>query len=170
MQAEIQSPHERWMRLLSSWLLTLSIAMLGVAGVLLVLYQGGVLTSDDYLEKLSPDATCELHLETCQLETEQGGIVHLSVTPKEIPTSSPITYHVKTDHLDVSRVKVEIVGVTMNMGSHEIYLTKNDEGVFEGSGILPVCVRSSMHWEARIHLLTKEGWILAPYQFWTFYI
>ena len=43
----------------------------------------------------------------------------------------------------------------------------NAPNKFMGSGMLPVCIRNSMEWQADVYLQTSEGIVLAPFIFVT---
>ena len=55
------------------------------------------------------------------------------------------------------RVKVVFTGVTMNMGVNETRLPGVGERSFAGEVILPVCVRQSMDWQARVVASGPDG-------------
>ena len=47
------------------------------------------------------------------------------------------------------------------------YIPKSDEGRYSADGILPVCVRNAMEWEAKVLVRTDEGLVAAPFRFIT---
>ncbi len=108
---------------------------------------------------------CDLQQQACRRTLPGGGELEFSITPRPIPLVSPLKLQVRVNGLEVRRVEVDFSGVSMNMGYNRPKLQKVGEGVFEGEGFLPVCIRQRMDWEARV-LLYLPGRVLAvPYRF-----
>ena len=67
----------------------------------------------------------------------------------------------------MSRVLVDFTGVDMNMGFNRVELQPQGDSGFAGEGMLPVCVRMRMQWQARVLMETERGLVSADYRFWT---
>ena len=72
-----------------------------------------------------------------------------------------------TKAIDVDAVAVDFKGTTMNMGPNNVTLKNIQKGSYSGNGMLPVCIRNSMEWQADVYLQGKEGIIVAPFIFVT---
>ena len=60
---------------------------------------------------------------------------------------------------------MDFAGVSMNMGYNRPRLERTAPGRWEGEGMLSVCIRERMDWEARV-LLYLPGKVLAvPFRF-----
>ena len=97
-----------------------------------------------------------------------GGRVRFAVEPSAIPVVEPLRLQVWTEDLDVSLVEVDFSGVDMNMGFNRPRLERVAPGRFAGEGMLPVCVRARMSWEARVLLHTPGGLQAVPFRSDTF--
>jgi hypothetical protein len=75
---------------------------------------------------------------------------------------------VRTEGVDPDRVEVDFAGVDMNMGFNRVALKPVGQGTFAGTGMLPVCVRARMTWEARVLLHTDAGLLAASFRFDTY--
>jgi hypothetical protein len=93
----------------------------------------------------------------------------LEISPSSIPTVQPLQLQVRVQGPvpAVSRVAVDFTGVDMNMGFNRAELQSQGESIFAGKGMLPVCVRERMQWQARVLLETEDGLVSADYRFWT---
>ena len=74
---------------------------------------------------------------------------------------------VSTHAIDAEAITVDFSGVDMNMGINRFALKGKGESGFKGAGVLPVCVRSRMDWEAQVWIQTKAGIMVAPFRFET---
>lgn len=139
--------------------------------VLAALAGGGYWFFRDYFEPpealtLSPDG-CDLQKQACRRSLPGGGELEFSITPRPIPLVSPLNLRAEVKGLEVKWVEVDFSGVTMNMGYNRPQLHKVSEGLFEGEGLLPVCVRQRMEWEAKVFLYLPDGVIAVPFRFET---
>lgn len=114
---------------------------------------------------LNPD--CDLRVGPCTSRFADGGGVSFGIEPTDIPVVKPLRFEVKLDGLDVRSVEVDFQGADMNMGYNRAKLNPFGEGRFVGDGMLPVCVRSAMEWEAKVLLHTDRGLLAAPFRFIT---
>jgi len=125
----------------------------------------------DYFEpgpaQVLPLSDCDLRQGPCAAELPGGGKVEFSILPRTIPLTKPLQLQVRVQGRKARKVEVDFSGVTMNMGYNRPRLQSVEEGRFEGEGLLPVCIRQRMDWEARVMLDTPEGLIIIPYRFET---
>lgn len=125
----------------------------------------------DYFEpgpaQVLPLSACDLREGSCAVDLPGGGKVAFSILPRTIPLTKPLALQVRVQGRKVRKVEVDFSGVTMNMGYNRPRLLPVEEGWFEGEGLLPVCIRQRMDWEARVMLDTPEGLIIIPYRFKT---
>ncbi len=115
-----------------------------------------------------PDLRCKLSREACGARLPNGAVVRLEIQPLGIPLAKPLLLKVTTDGLTADRVEVDFSGVDMDMGYNRVTLERRHERSFKGPAMLPVCVRASMTWEAKVLLHTPQGLIMAPFRFDTF--
>ncbi len=125
----------------------------------------------DYFEpgpaQVLPLSDCDLHQGSCETDLPDGGKVSFSILPKTIPLTEPLQLQVQVQGKKVRKVDVDFSGVSMNMGYNRPRLKRVAEGSFAGEGLLPVCIRQRMDWEARLMLDTPDGLIIIPYRFET---
>lgn len=111
------------------------------------------------------DPSCDLRAGPCDLAVPGGGRVTFEILPVGIPVVTPLALKVQVDDRVVSTVAVDFVGVDMDMGYNRVALAVVGSGTFAGSGMLPICVRERMTWEARVLLDTPSGLVAAPFRF-----
>lgn len=116
---------------------------------------------------LPHDPACDLHLGSCATVLPQAGKVTFGIEPRTLPVLQPLTLTVQVEGLAPQQVNVAFNGVDMDMGFNQTTLQAAGEGRFTGTITLPVCVRSSMAWEAQVMVQTAQGITLVPYRFWT---
>lgn len=110
---------------------------------------------------------CDVHNGPCEARFPDGTSLKFSVEPRTIPLLEPLALRVETQGLEPTQVEVDINGVEMKMGFNRPKLESQGNGVFQGSGTLPVCVRSRMLWEVVVLVQTPRGSYAAPFRFWT---
>ncbi|MCG8429012.1 MAG: hypothetical protein MI754_16775 [Chromatiales bacterium] len=119
----------------------------------------------EYIAALDDD--CDLRGGPCQSVLPDNALVSFAIEPREIPLVQPLKLTVDVTGVEVDSVEIDFAGVDMNMGYNRPKLEKTGDGQFAGEGILPVCVRDAMEWEARVLLKTDDGLVAAPYRFIT---
>lgn len=150
-----------------------NILMWTIAGVLIMAIAGAVSyklklnQSQQVIARAELDPGCDLHKNACKLTLPGGGEVTLSIEPRPIPVIEQLAIEVSTKSIEAEAVTVDFSGVDMNMGINRFALKTNGEGNYKGGGILPVCVRSHMDWEAQVWVQTKAGVVVAPFRFET---
>lgn len=119
------------------------------------------------LAKVEVDKNCDLQKRDCRLELPGGSSVTLSIEPRPIPLVKRFDIRVNTDMRDIEAVAVDFKGTTMNMGPNNVTLKAVQKGSYSGHGMLPVCIRNSMEWQADVYLQSENGIIVAPFVFVT---
>ena len=113
------------------------------------------------------DPDCDLRAGPCAARFAGGGEVTLDLEPRGIPLARPLVLRVLTRGLAVSAVALDLTGTDMDMGPNHPTLEPDGPGQFRGEGMLPVCVRKRMTWQARVLLTTPNGLLAAPFRFET---
>ncbi len=142
-------------------------ALLFVVVAVVAAYKVWPLLYPEILYTAALDSSCDLRNGPCRSALPDGGSVSFAIAPREIPVVQPLKLEVTASGIDVDAVEVDFIGVDMNMGFNRPKLNKDDEGRFSGDGILPVCVRNAMEWEARVLLKTDAGLYAVPFRFIT---
>ena len=118
-------------------------------------------------EVAAPAPGCDLRQGPCTGRFASGGEVTLEVIPVGIPLLRPLTLVVQTRDLAVTAVAIDFRGTDMDMGYNRPALQPDGTGRFRGEGMLPVCVRPRMTWEAQVLLTTPSALLAAPFRFET---
>jgi hypothetical protein len=113
------------------------------------------------------NANCNLNLAPCVTNLPMGGQVQLSISPKPIPLVKPLHIQVKLTDIQADSVEVDFICIGMNMGFNRAQLKQKGSGQFEGDSMLPICIKRSMDWEARVLVSTEAGMLLIPFRFST---
>lgn len=150
-----------------------NLLMWAIAGVLVIAIAGAVTykmkvsQSSQVISRAELDPGCDLHKDACKLTLPGGGEITLSIQPRPIPVVQQLAIEVETKSVDAKAITIDFSGVDMNMGVNRFTLKGKQAGSYMGSGILPVCVRSRMVWEAKVLVQTDEGILEAPFRFET---
>lgn len=127
--------------------------------------------SQNVIVQTEPDRSCDLQKSVCSVNIPGGGEVSFSIEPRPIPLVSKINLNVDINTIKAKAVSVDFQGTTMNMGPNNAALKKKsmgeDHSSFQGTGMLPVCIRNSMEWKAQVFVQTEEGIIIVPFIFVT---
>lgn len=113
-------------------------------------------------------SSCDLRVGPCEAVFPGGARVAFELLPRSIPLVQDLSISVRIEGVDAGGVEVDFVGVDMNMGFNRVHLDPVGPGEFAGSGVLPVCVRRRMSWEAKVLLHTDVGLLAAPFRFETY--
>ena len=128
---------------------------------------GPVLGPEEAL--LAPlNGDCDLRKGPCAVAFPDGSEVVFEITPRHIPAVERLELGVRAEGFAPRRVEVDFSGVDMSMGFNRVTLEAVESGGFAGTGMLPVCVRSRMNWEAKVLLHTDAGLMAAPFRFDTY--
>jgi hypothetical protein len=146
------------------WLLAgvLFVALGGVAA-----YKVWPLLNPQVAVQAPLDPDCDLRAGPCISILPGGGRVSFGIRPLSIPVVEPLELEIRVEGVDAASAEVDFSGVDMNMGFNRPKLESRGGGVFSGDGMLPVCVRDAMEWEAKVLLRTPDGLVAAPYRFIT---
>lgn len=118
------------------------------------------------LQRLAPDAGCDLRLGPCALPLPSGGKVILEINPPGIQPMTELRLDVRIEgDAEGSAYAVDFAGVDMDMGFNRVRLVPEGEGHYTGTGMIPVCVRDRMGWEAVVLLSRNGNWVGAPFRF-----
>jgi hypothetical protein len=112
-----------------------------------------------------PAPPCDIQVQACTLQFPDGGQVTLSITPRPIVVLQPLDLAVQISAIRADKVAIDFRGVDMNMGYNRPQLQPQDVGLFHGKGVLPVCTRVHMLWEANVLITTRAGIYRAPFRF-----
>lgn len=112
-------------------------------------------------------ADCDLAAGPCVARFPGGATVALDVEPRGIPPLAPLSLTVEIQGIAPGTVQVDFTGVDMDMGYNRAALTAAGPGLYLGQGMLPICVRGRMAWEARVLVATPDGLLAAPFRFET---
>ena len=63
------------------------------------------------IESASIDESCDLGKDVCTSILPKGGKVHFSITPKDIKTSSSLSFQVKVEGVETSSVEVDLISL-----------------------------------------------------------
>jgi hypothetical protein len=142
-------------------------AVLGVAVLVVVLIKAWPLFYPAVNERAPLALDCDLLSRACSVRFAAGSEVELDVRPRGIPAVHPLGLRVVLKDLPLpQRVEVDFAGVDMAMGFNRSTLSLDAEsGAWMGQGMLPVCVRDRMLWEARVLLHYPDRLLAAPFRF-----
>ncbi len=144
----------------------------GVLGLLLAavcgvaVYKAWPVLFPEIAVAVPADPACDLRAGPCR-STFAGGEVSFAIEPRTLPLVKPLQLRVELKGMQAQQVAVEFSGVDMNMGFNRFPLKPAGEGVFTGEGLLPVCVRDAMEWEAKVLIATGRGLTAVAYRFIT---
>lgn len=113
------------------------------------------------------DPSCDLRAGPCTASVDRNTRVSFAIEPRDIPLLKTLKLRVELQGMEAQQVEVDFNGVDMNMGFNRFKLSPSGEGVFAGEGILPICVRDAMEWEARVLISTSSGLKSVAYRFIT---
>jgi hypothetical protein len=135
-------------------------ALVGVA-----LYKAWPLLHPKVAVSAPLDPGCDLRAGPCTARFPGGGEVRFGIEPRTLPPVAPLRLTADLGGLEAGLVEVDFAGADMNMGYNRVTLERTATGRFEGQGMLPVCVRNRMTWEAKVMLHTANGIWVAPFRF-----
>lgn len=113
------------------------------------------------------DSNCDLRAGPCISTFSDGGRVSFAIKTEGIPLVKPLDLEVRLEGIEAEKVEVDFIGLGMEMGFNRPQLKATDAGRYVGAGMLPVCIRAAMEWEARVLVTTPQGLIAAPFRFIT---
>lgn len=116
-------------------------------------------------QRLTAPDSCDLRAGPCARQIGEGQ-VSFEITPADIPLMKTLTLRVTTNQLEVAGIVVEIRGLNMDMGLNRTVLQRDQEDVWIGETILPLCSQRRMEWEAAVQLVTPTP-MEVPFRFAT---
>jgi hypothetical protein len=159
-----KDPTQPARHLIALWAI-LAILLVTVLGV--VVYKAWPLLYPQALALAPLNPDCRLREGPCTATFAEGGTVTLAIEPQGIPVLAPLTIGVDLAGLQALGVELDFAGVDMNMGYNRVALEPTGDGRYQGKGMLPVCVRDRMTWEAKVLVQTRAGLMVAPFRFET---
>jgi len=149
-----------------------------LAIIIVLLVKSWPLLYPQVSERAPLDSSCDLLQQDCSLSFASGGELRLSIRPRGIPAVHPLELEVRLAGLPPpQRVEIDFRGVDMDMGFNRKALEKQEvlgpdaaqravsESIWTGSGMLPVCVRDQMTWEAQVLVHYPQQILAAPFRF-----
>ncbi len=146
------------------WLLT-GLLFLGLIAV--VIYKVWPQLNPELTLVAPLDPECDLRGGPCIGTLPGGGEISFSIEPKTIPLVETLQLGVGLKGVSARKVEVDFIGIGMPMGFNRSRLKSDGKGRFGGNGVLPVCIRDAMEWEARVMVHTDKGIVAAPFRFIT---
>lgn len=111
-------------------------------------------------------SACDLHQGTCQVDFADGQHLQLSLSPRPVRVLELLQIEAQlTGIKEVEKVELDIVGLNMYMGFNRPLLQPQQSGLYQGTGMLPVCTQSEMQWEVRALIHTHAGLYSAGFKF-----
>ncbi|ESQ13935.1 MAG TPA: hypothetical protein DIW77_17490 [Chromatiaceae bacterium] len=149
--------------------LWLAVALLSVSAIGVVAYKAWPLLDSPIAERAPLNPHCDISHSSCSVHFSSGGSVQLDIRPRAITVLRPLQIRVQLKSLPKARrVQVDFAGLDMDMGYNRVTLSAADQaGNYAGSGMLPICVRSRMDWEARVLIELPDVVLAAPFRFET---
>jgi len=145
--------------------LALGLLLAGLVGV--AVYKTWPVLFPEVVAVAALNPNCDLRAGACRGVLPSGGKVDFSIEPDTIPVLKTLRLTVGVEGLEVQAVDVDFAGTDMNMGYNRVALQPDASGLWLGQGMLPVCVRDVMGWEATVLLRTADGLMAAPFRFVT---
>jgi hypothetical protein len=143
------------------------IGLLLVAVCAVAVYRAWPLLFPQVARSVPHNPSCDLRTGPCVSMLDSDTRISFAIEPREIPLLKPLLLRVELQGLAAQQVEVDFNGVDMNMGFNRFKLSRTGEEAFTGEGILPVCVRDAMEWEAKVLITTPQGLTAAAYRFIT---
>ncbi len=155
-----------------SALLWLAATALALTAIAVSVYKAWPLLYPQTAERARLNPDCNLRQAACSVRFQSGGSVVLDIQPRGIPVLRPLQIQVELDALPTpQRVELDFAGFDMDMGYNRVVLHAGSDTAaryYSGSGMLPICVRDRMTWEARVLLYLPDGILAAPFRFETY--
>lgn len=139
-------------------------AMVLMAALVVSLYKFNT-SNDEIILYAEMDSSCNLNQSECLLRLDDGAEVVLSIEPRPIPVLKPLELKVEIHNLKSEKVVVNFKSIGMNMGINKSLMQQTSPGVFSAKGMLPVCVRNRMSWNANLLIQTPKGIISTSFLF-----
>jgi hypothetical protein len=149
----------------SAWALAGSLLLALIAGLV---YRAWPILFPPVTASATLDPSCDLRAGPCTGRLPGGGSVRFHIEPETIPVLRPLVLTVQLDRVEARGVEVDFAGTDMNMGYNRVSLSQAAPSRWRGEGMLPICVREVMRWEATVLVDTDQGLMAAPFRFDTY--
>ncbi len=125
------------------------------------------------IDTVTAPKACDLTQTSCSVRFADGQELDFSLQPNPVPVLKPLRLAVQLSPPATPAVRqdieVDFVGVDMDMGFNRVKLERQDADHYTGTGVLSLCTRKRMEWEARVLLHTGKGIKMAIFPFYTIY-
>lgn len=111
------------------------------------------------------DASCDLSTGPCTARFGDGSEIALAINPSIPIANQPVRLTVEVTGQAPEDVNVSLTGARMNMGVINAPLLDIGHGYFAGDTSLPMCVRKSMTWSAKVISDSSRGRYQAAFEF-----
>ncbi len=108
---------------------------------------------------------CDLNQGPCSRKLPGGGRLTFEIQPRPVPVVEPLRLLVQVEGVKPRKVEVDFAGVSMNMGYNRPRLERVGPGKWRGEGMLSVCIRDRMDWEAQVLLHLPDKVLAVPFRF-----
>ena len=122
----------------------------------------------EIIERAEINPQCGLSEFPCSVRLKGGGSVELNISPQPVEVMKPLNVRIVLSQIEVRRVVAQFNGVGMNMGINRYVFKQLQDGSYQATVTLPICIRNRMEWDAEIQLESKQGIIIAPFRFEAF--
>lgn len=163
-----RSPSRRWL-LLALALLVLSLVLAQIYKQPLLSLLGGTPAAT----QITPPP-CDLNRQACLLSiltpVASEAPWSFAISPHPIPVSAPLSLTLTPPERVLPgnqplRVWVDLTGDSMDMGLIQVPLTLSADGLWEGTGSIPVCVTGPMRWRVRLHMQLEHTTLQTDWAF-----
>lgn len=89
---------------------------------------------------------CDLARSACTVHFPGQGELQLDAGPGPVAANRPVDVRLTTTLPAPERVRLELAGVDMNMGTWSFPLEAVGDGAYAGRMTLPACIRGRMRW------------------------
>ncbi|MDR1888889.1 MAG: hypothetical protein LBQ81_05840 [Zoogloeaceae bacterium] len=112
-----------------------------------------------------PQSACDLNRKPCRVILPDGTELTAEISPRPIAAMSPLSVRLLWPDGEAREVRLDLVGVEMEMSMNQTRLQETAPGAYLGQTTLPVCVTGPMRWNAEFILVREQGNIIVPFEF-----
>ena len=118
---------------------------------------------DAYLQRDAQVMACDINLESCQLDLNEGQRLSLTMNPAPAASLTPLTFTLAVAGEQPQGVWLDLQGAEEYMGINQTpFIFK--EGVWRGTTELAVCTTGRMLWQGRL-IITQQSGDIIPVDF-----
>ena len=137
--------------------------VLGAVALMWALASDYLQPQEEGIEVLQTVA-CDLPSGGCQA-TSGNRQIHFAIDTEQVASFVPLDFRVQLAGLAADKVSIDFQGVDMFMGSNQLELTRQDDGSYTGTRILPGHIDHSMVWRAKVFVHEGETVTAAWFDF-----